>query len=581
MMHFSDWRVGTRLGVGFGALIFLIIIMGSVAVLNLSGMNRNMAKVIEHEYPLTVDANALIDKLNEQTGSYQTLLLTAGQRNSEALLNTIQNTMGEVSRLMESLDKNLTDPISRQALANGAAIRADFLASAARVRQHIASHAQDAATREYIDVMQPVQKRYEAELVKLIDREDDLMVEAGEQVKASYQDTRLLMFCLIAAGSVLGIGIAMVMTRSVTRPLGEAVTLANRVAAGDLTSRIEHASKDETGQLLRALDAMNGSLRSIVERVRTGADSISSATAQIAAGNQDLSSRTEEQASSLEETAASMEQITATVKNNASSAGEANRLVDGAASLTQQSVSVMSEVSSTMTAISDASRRIAEIINVIDSIAFQTNILALNAAVEAARAGEQGRGFAVVASEVRNLAQRSATSAKEIKSLIDESVATVGRGSALVSQAENIVRDVGKGTEPVIAIVNEISQASREQSDGIDQINVAIAQIDATTQQNAALVEEAAAAALALREQAAELVGSISHFRTGQTDTASTVRSIRQLTAVPATASRPVENQPPTPAYRPAIRPTRNKPLALSAKSAQETAGNDDDWSTF
>ncbi|QDQ89035.1 HAMP domain-containing protein [Alcaligenaceae bacterium SJ-26] len=580
-MHFSDWRVGTRLGVGFGALILLLVIMGSVALINLSGMNRSMAYVIEHEYPLTVDANNLIDNLNEQTGAYQTLVLTSNRGTSQDQLNTIQGTISRISALMESLDKSLTDPRSRQALANAVAIRAAFLESGTRIRAHVASRAQDAATQEYLQGMKPLQDRYEEEVVKLIERENELMLAAGAQVKESYQETQMIMFTLILAGGILGIGIAFFMTRSVTRPLGEAVALANRVAAGDLTSQIEHASKDETGQLLRALDAMNSSLRTIVERVRTGADSISSATAQIAAGNQDLSSRTEEQASSLEETAASMEQITATVKNNASSAGEANRLVDGAASLTQQSVSVMSEVSSTMTAISDASRRIAEIINVIDSIAFQTNILALNAAVEAARAGEQGRGFAVVASEVRNLAQRSATSAKEIKSLIDESVATVGRGSALVSQAENIVRDVGKGTEPVIAIVNEISQASREQSDGIDQINIAIAQIDATTQQNAALVEEAAAAALSLREQASDLVGSIAHFRTGQTNTASTARPIRHLTAVPAAASRPVENQPPTPAHSPAIRPTRNKPLALSAKSSQETAGNDDDWSTF
>lgn len=581
MMHFSDWRVGTRLGVGFGALIFLLVVMGSIAILSLSGMNRNMEYVVEKQYPLTVDANALIDKLNEQTSAYQTLLLTAGKGNAESLFGTIQTTMGEISRLMESFDKVLTDPISRQALENATALRVDFLASGSRVRQLVTSYDTDAAINEYTDVMRPVQKRYEMEVLKLIDREDDLMVEAGADARESYQETRLLMLSLIVAGAILGLGIAIVMTRSVTRPLGEAVALANRVAAGDLTSRIEHASRDETGQLLRALGAMNDSLRSIVENVRTGADSISSATAQIAAGNQDLSSRTEEQASSLEETAASMEQITATVKNNASSAGEANRLVDGASSLTQQSINVMSEVSSTMTAISQSSRRMAEIISVIDSIAFQTNILALNAAVEAARAGEQGRGFAVVASEVRNLAQRSATSAKEIKNLIDESVATVGRGSALVTQAEDIVRDVGKSTEPVIAIVNEISQASREQSDGIDQINVAIAQIDTTTQQNAALVEEAAAAAMSLREQAAELVSSISHFRTGQSTAALTARQTPRLVAVPSSPSSLTENQPQAQAHAPRVRPTRSKPLALAAASPKETAGNDDDWSTF
>ncbi|WP_374046661.1 methyl-accepting chemotaxis protein [uncultured Pseudomonas sp.] len=260
---------------------------------------------------------------------------------------------------------------------------------------------------------------------------------------------------------------------------------------------------------------MIASLRDIVGAVRHGAQSISSATAQIAAGNEDLSSRTEEQASSLEETAASMEQITSTVRNNSESAARARALVGGAKELAEQSVEVIAEVSKTMGEIKDSSQRVGEIVSVIDAIAFQTNILALNAAVEAARAGEQGRGFAVVASEVRNLAQRSASSAKEIKALIEDSVEKVGRGSVLVEQAQNIVVGMGEGTQPVIAIVNEIAQASQEQRDGIEQINVAIAQIDGTTQQNAALVEEAAAAAGALREQALALVSTMEHFKTG------------------------------------------------------------------
>ncbi|MEQ4619523.1 MAG: methyl-accepting chemotaxis protein [Corticimicrobacter sp.] len=574
MMHFSDWRVGARLGLGFGVLVFLLIAMGGTALANLAGMHHNMQYVVEDQYPLTVDANTLIQQLNQQTSAYQAILLSDDGNDKGPLVKEIEDTAERITALLESVGKIITDPVSVQAHRNALTLRTDYRASGERILRQVAEHMKAEATREYLNTMRPLQKRYEAELLKLIDREDDQMVDAGEQVKSSYQAAEWLMASLIVAGSILGILIAMFMTRSVTRPLGQAVALANQVAAGNLTANIRHTAKDETGQLLRALGTMNESLRNIVTRVRSGADNIASATAQIAAGNQDLSSRTEEQASSLEETAASMEQITATVKNNASSAGEANRLVGGAASLAQQSVQVMGEVSSTMTEISNASRRIAEIINVIDSIAFQTNILALNAAVEAARAGEQGRGFAVVASEVRNLAQRSATSAKEIKTLIDDSVTTVGRGSALVTQAENIVRDMGKGTEPVIAIVNEISQASHEQSDGIDQINVAIAQIDVTTQQNAALVEEAAAAALSLREQAADLVASIAHLNTGDTIHSQPVSPVRNIAGRMHGQSSQVGTHPAK--THPVSRPA----LAHTATSAKDTAENDD-WSTF
>jgi len=302
----------------------------------------------------------------------------------------------------------------------------------------------------------------------------------------------------------------------VTGPLEQAVQLAKRVAAGDLSSKITRFTKDEVGQLLGALDAMNRSLRQTVARVRGGAETISSATAQIAVGNEDLSSRTEEQASSLQETAASMEEMTSTVKNNAEHAIQANTLFASAQELSQQSVARIGEVSDTMRMISTSSQRMGEIVSVIDSIAFQTNILALNASVEAARAGEQGRGFAVVASEVRNLAQRSAASAKEIKALIDDSMEKVKHGDTLVAQAESIVRKMGENTEPVISLVSEIAQASQEQSEGIAQINLAITQIDSTTQQNAALVEQAAAAAASLREQAADLVQTVQHFELGQ-----------------------------------------------------------------
>jgi methyl-accepting chemotaxis protein len=289
--------------------------------------------------------------------------------------------------------------------------------------------------------------------------------------------------------------------------------VAQTVAAGDLSSRIEAQSTDETGQLMAALRSMNDSLSKVVGEVRHGTDTIATASSQIASGNQDLSSRTEEQASSLEETAASMEQLTSTVKQNADNARQANQLAASASEVAVRGGAVVSQVVDTMGSINASSRKIVDIIAVIDGIAFQTNILALNAAVEAARAGEQGRGFAVVASEVRTLAQRSAAAAKEIKGLIDDSVSKVAAGTQQVAEAGKTMDEIVNSVRRVTDIMGEISSASHEQTQGIEQINQAITQMDQVTQQNAALVEEAAAAAGSLQEQAGGLVQVVSAFR--------------------------------------------------------------------
>ena len=303
------------------------------------------------------------------------------------------------------------------------------------------------------------------------------------------------------------------MTAGITRPLGTAVTAARRVADGDLTGTIEVSSKDETGQLLQALKDMNASLVSIVSQVRSGTETIATASSQIAAGNLELSSRTEQQASSLEETASSMEELTSTVQQNADNARLANQLATSASEVAGKGGMVVSQVVDTMASISDASRKIVDIIGVIDGIAFQTNILALNAAVEAARAGEQGRGFAVVAAEVRTLAQRSANAAKEIKSLIDDSVDKVDAGTSLVSQAGATMGEIVESVRRVTDIMGEISAATHEQTSGIEQINQAIGQMDHATQQNASLVEEAAAASQAMQDQASRLAQTVSVFK--------------------------------------------------------------------
>ena len=301
--------------------------------------------------------------------------------------------------------------------------------------------------------------------------------------------------------------------RAISRPLDNAVRVAKSVAAGDLTQTIDVASDDETGQLMQALKEMNGSLLAIVGRVRSGTETIATASGQIASGNLDLSSRTEQQASSLEQTASSMEELTSTVKQNADSAAQANQLAESASDVAARGGAVVSQVVHTMGAIHASAKKIVDIIGVIDGIAFQTNILALNAAVEAARAGEQGKGFAVVAAEVRQLAQRSAGAAKEIKNLIDDSVDQINRGAELVDQAGATMAEIVDRVQRVTGIMNEITVASREQTSGIEQVNQAIGHMDDVTQQNAALVEQAAAAAAALQQQAEDLAHVVSVFK--------------------------------------------------------------------
>ena len=335
-----------------------------------------------------------------------------------------------------------------------------------------------------------------------------------------WKHARYVLLIAAGLGAILAF-IGLLVARSVTRPIRQAVEIAQRVAKGDLTSRIDVTSRDETGQLMQALKDMNANLVGIVANVHRGTETIATASSQIAAGNLDLSSRTEQQASSLEETASAMEELTSTVKQNADNARQANRLAQSATDIAEQGGQVVLQVVTTMHSIDRSSQKVSEIIGVIDGIAFQTNILALNAAVEAARAGEHGRGFAVVASEVRNLAQRSATAAREIKLLIADSVREVESGSLLARKAGSTMEDVVAGIKRVNSIVSDISAASNEQSAGIEQVNEAIAQMDQVTQQNAALVEEAAAAAESLQDQASALNGMVAVFRISEAAMAS------------------------------------------------------------
>ena len=382
--------------------------------------------------------------------------------------------------------------------------------------------------KEYLPAAKVYQEALEA-LLNLQRKRLDELAQSNERIANESVAMLGVLELLVLA---FGIACAWFLTVGITRPLNAAVKMSRQVAQGDLSAEVAVQGKDEAGQLLQALQEMNLSLRNIVSNVRMGTDTINTASSEIANGNLDLSGRTEQQAGALEETASAMEQLTSTVKQNADNARQANQLAASASEVAEQGGAVVSQVVQTMASINDSSRKIVDIISVIDGIAFQTNILALNAAVEAARAGEQGRGFAVVASEVRSLAQRSAAAAKEIKGLIDDSVEKVGAGSQLVAQAGHTMDEVVASVKRVTDVMSEITAASQEQSTGIEEVNRAIAQMDENTQQNAALVEQAAAAAQSLQDQAASLQQLVSVF------------NLHGTPALAATAARTVDITP-------------------------------------
>ncbi|NNG23690.1 methyl-accepting chemotaxis protein [Telluria aromaticivorans] len=399
-----------------------------------------------------------------------------------------------------------------------------------------------------------------------------------EHSLAAYETVRLVCLAGLAFGLLMAAVVGWMLVRAIVRPIEAAVKIAGAVAAGDLTQQIDVTSNDETGRLLQALKDMNGSLVDIVTRVRGGTDTIATASGQIAAGNFDLSSRTEQQASSLEETASSMEELTSTVKQNADNARQANVLAASAQQVAGKGGAVVEQVVRTMGEINTSATRIVDIISVIDGIAFQTNILALNAAVEAARAGEQGRGFAVVASEVRNLAQRSATAAKEIKALIDDSVQKVNHGSELVDQAGATMAEIVHSVGQVTDIMAEITAASQEQTAGIEQINDAVTQMDQVTQQNAALVEQASAAAQSLQDEAAQLALTVGAFRL-DAPAVPAARAPRAMAPVPRVASPVVRamDKPATATVRLDTGATAPKRAGKSAQTAAATEG----WEEF
>jgi methyl-accepting chemotaxis protein len=509
----KNLKLGTRLAGGFSVLLAMIIIMCVVGLLGLAEINRSVETVTQRSL---VKERLVNDwARNIHSGVTRT---TAIAKSADASLATFfadeaAASTRNSSQLQQQIEPLIESPEEKELWAGIAKARQAYLSTRDTIFK--AKKDGDVATAERVFAQEflPATRQFIDLISKLSSVQRADIDARAQDIQGEYASANLWMIVIGAIGLLSGLLLAVLLTRSITHPLSDALAVARTVAANDLTSNIAVRSRDEIGQLMRALQTMNGNLAATVARIRAGVDNIASASGQIAAGNTDLSSRTEQQAASLEQTAASMEELSSTVKQNADSARQANQLAAAASDTASRGGATVSEVVGAMSAISASSVKIADIVSVIDGIAFQTNILALNAAVEAARAGEQGKGFAVVAAEVRTLAQRSAQAAKEIKGLIEDTVGKIGQGSDSAQRAGATMQDIVASVQRVTDIMGEIAAASAEQADGIEQVNRAVSQMDEVTQQNAALVEEAAAAAGSMQDQAADLKRAVSAFR--------------------------------------------------------------------
>jgi methyl-accepting chemotaxis protein len=512
MKLFNDLRIASKLMLAFAVVLALTAALGAFSLFQLATVNR-AAEEIDRNWLPSVRA---VLELKAATGRHRSVVLQAIISDDAARMDQYEKRIadfaGEFEQHQRRYEALIASSAERQAYLQLTGLWAQYVAESKKLtglaREQRGAEAIAASRGESSRLATALH----TQIGKLVELNAQGSANASEAAKATYDAARTLVIGGLVLAIVLGLALARALARIVARPLEQAVAIAEAVAAGNLAAEARASAQDETGKLLAALQRMSASLRHMVAEVRSGAHAIATASSQIAAGNADLSARTEEQASSLEETAASMEELTGTVKHNADNSRQAARLAGTAADVAVRGGAVVAEVVETMATIEAAARKIANITGVVDSIAFQTNILALNAAVEAARAGEQGRGFAVVAAEVRNLAQRSAAAAREIKTLIDDSVEKVGLGTRLAGQAGVTMDEVVASVRRVSDIVGEIGAASREQAEGIEQVNHAVVQMDQMTQQNATLVEEAAAASEAMQEQAQALTLAVSAF---------------------------------------------------------------------
>ncbi|MBS1187497.1 MAG: methyl-accepting chemotaxis protein [Burkholderiaceae bacterium] len=535
----KNLKIGIRLSLGFLLVVVLMVAVAAIGTTRLSVLNSGTNDIVNDRAPKVALSNTINEQLSDVAIALRNMIILTDPQQIKAEQAIIDQARKNISEAMSKLEQSVNTPEGRTTYAKLTDARGAYVSGLDRTLKLLADGKKTEAQTVLVSELKANGKAYFDAIEKMKDFQTGMMAKAATSAAETYQTARTVMLGLTAVAVVLSILIALYVSGSITKPIGEAVRIAQTIAGGDLTGKIEVHSKDETGQLLQAMKLMNENLAHVCSQVRAGTATIATASSQIASGNQDLSSRTEQQASSLQQTASSMEELTSTVRQNAENAHQANQLAASASNVAIKGGEVVSQVVETMGAINESSKKMADIINVIDGIAFQTNILALNAAVEAARAGEQGRGFAVVATEVRNLAQRSASAAREIKTLIDDSVGKVETGSKLVEQAGGTMQEVVDSVKRVNDIICEITAASREQSDGIEQINLAVIQMDQVTQQNAALVEEAAAAAEALQDQASSLTNAVSAFKLGALGHAPQEAIPAKLKVVPKTASKP------------------------------------------
>ena len=520
-MKLANIKIATRLGVFTGLLMLTILAVGLYGSLRLRESNDHLTQALHNTALLeaSVDqARSAQVQFKIQVQEWKNLLLrghdpAAFEKYQTEFKRKSDETQTELKKLQGTLKELGLNPAwVDDALSSHLALGGAYLEAA---QKYVPA---DASSPQLVDGLvkgmdrEPT-KKMDAIVAKVLAQSDQLHTQYAHDAAGSYHAAMLSLAIFVALVILTGAAVTYWIVKSITTPLNRAVTLAKTVASGDLTSVIEVTGTDETGQLLTALRAMNANLLGIVGEVRISSDTMATASNQIAAANMDLSTRTEQQAASLEETAASMEQLTATVRQNSDNAHNANQLAVSASNTASKGLEAIGRVAETMESINGSSRKILDIIAVIDGIAFQTNILALNAAVEAARAGDQGRGFAVVASEVRNLAHRSATAAKEIKVLIGASVDVVEAGGQLVKDACLTIEAVAHDSKRVADTVSEIASASHQQTEGLEQINIAVSQMDQVTQENAAMVEEAAAAAASMQNQVSILLQAVGMFK--------------------------------------------------------------------
>lgn len=528
-MTIANFKIGTRLAAAFGVMVLLLCLLGLIAWKSLQSEKAEIDTITLENNTKMALGNDMRGALSQVEKGYFNLLLF----NEPGLRQKQEDIIRKANGVYDKSFENLGAMVRTEKARKHYAVLQDFRQRTrpllSQLQTLIEAQKSEEAFTYLRDVAQPAEEKWFDSIQFMIDVQVKQNSAAIEKLDENYKSTAIILGLFATMSVVVGVVLTWVITLSIIRPINAAVKLAQAVASGDLTSEIEVTSTDETGDLLSALNKMNQSLQTIVGTVRSGTSAMSAATADIVSGNVDLSNRTEAQAAALEESAASMEQLTSAVKQNADNARRANQLAILASKVAINGGDVVTEVVNTMVTINDSSRKIVDIISVINGIAFQTNILALNAAVEAARAGEQGRGFAVVASEVRNLAQRSASAAKEIKTLIGHSVENVTAGSRLADKAGVTMLEIVESIQRVTDIMNGITVTSSEQTQGLEQINQAISEMDSVTQQNAILVEQAAAASCSLQEQANNLSNAVAVFKLKQGEVAIHKTSFNQI----------------------------------------------------